>query len=85
MREKLNQIMGNDDILVFTDGSALNNPGPTGAGALIYLESYEANSILLKKSNKYTGELIGIQMGPSRSFGDLGRMAIYFQGSREHW
>ena len=23
--------------------------------------------------------------GPPRGLGDLGRMAIYFQGSREHW
>ena len=23
--------------------------------------------------------------GPPRGFGDLGRMAIYFQGAREHW
>ena len=23
--------------------------------------------------------------GPPRGFGDLGRMAIYFQGFREHW
>ena len=25
------------------------------------------------------------QLWPPRGFGDLGRMAIYFQGSREHW
>ena len=27
----------------------------------------------------------GAQKSPPRGFGDLGRMAIYFQGSREHW
>ena len=67
VREKLNQ-MGNDDIVVFLDGSALNNPSPTGVSAvisLICLDGYEA--ILLKKgvnpiSNNYTGELVGIQI-----------------------
>ena len=52
MREKLNQ-MGNDDIVVFIDGSALNNPGPTGVSAVISvicLDGYEA--ILLKKRCK---------------------------------
>ena len=24
-------------------------------------------------------------MGAPRGFGDIGRMAFYFQGSREHW
>ena len=24
-------------------------------------------------------------LGPPRGFGDLGRMAIYFQGAGEHW
>ena len=44
MMEKLNQI-GNDDMY----RSALSNPGPTGAGAVIYLDGYDANPILLIK------------------------------------
>ena len=56
--------------MVFTDRSALSNPGPTGSGAVIYLDGHEANSILLKKgvnpiSNNYTGELVGIQIALS--------------------
>ena len=26
-----------------------------------------------------------VWLGPPRGFGDLGRMAIYFQGAGEHW
>ena len=53
--------------MVLTDESALNNPGPTGAGAVIYLDGYETNPILLKKGvnpvrNNYTGDLVGIQI-----------------------
>ena len=53
--------------MVLTDGSTLSNPGPTGAGAVIYVDEYDANPILLKKgvnpiSNNYTGELVGIQI-----------------------
>ena len=55
------------DILVFTDGSALGNPGPTGAGAVVYLNGYQSVPVLLKKSvspmsNNYTGELVGIHI-----------------------
>ena len=50
---------------VDVDGSALGNPGPTGAGAVVYLKGYNSSPILLKKgvsplSNNYTGELVGI-------------------------
>ena len=48
VREKLNK-MGNDDIVVLTDGSALSNPCPTGALAVIYVGGYDANPILLKR------------------------------------
>ena len=51
VREKLNE-MGNFDIVVFTEGSALSNPHPTGAGAVIYVDGYDANPILLKKRCK---------------------------------
>ena len=55
------------DVLLFTDGSALGNPGPTGAGALVYLDGYQSVPALLKKSvspmsNNYTGELVYIQI-----------------------
>ena len=66
MREKLNE-MGNFDIVVLTKGSALSNPGSTGAGTVIYVDGYDANPILFKKgvnliSNNYKGELVGIQI-----------------------
>ena len=56
------------DVLLFTDGSALGNPGPTGAGAVAYIDGYKSSPVLLKKgvspiSNNYTGELVGIQIG----------------------
>ena len=55
------------DILVITDGLAFENRGPTGTGALVYLDGYQLESVLLKKSvrlmsSNYTGELVGIQM-----------------------
>ena len=54
--------------MLFTDGSALNNPGPTGAGAVAYIDGYNSVPVLMKKgvtpiSNNYTGELVGIQIG----------------------
>ena len=56
------------DVLLFTNGSALTNPGPTGAGAVIYLDGYSTSPILLQKgvsplSNNYMVELVGIQIG----------------------
>ena len=47
--------------MVFTDGSSLGNPGPTGAGAVIYINGFHTSPILLKMgvepiSNNYTGE-----------------------------
>ncbi|XP_052783101.1 uncharacterized protein LOC128219333 [Mya arenaria] len=55
------------DILVFTDGSSLGNPGPTGAGAAIYLEGYKTNPVLLNKGvsklgNNFSGEMAGIEL-----------------------
>ena len=52
------------DVLLFTDGSALNNPGPTGTGAVVYIDGYNSVPILNKKAvtpmgNNYTGELVG--------------------------
>ena len=56
------------DVLLLTDGSALNNPGPTGAGAVAYIYGYNSTPVLMKKGvtpigNNYTGELVGIQIG----------------------
>ena len=55
------------DVLLFKDGSFLGNPGPTGAGVVVYLDRYQSVPDLLKKSvspmsNNYTGELVGIQI-----------------------
>ena len=36
-------------VVIFTDGSALGKPGPIGAGAVVYLSSYQSSPILLKK------------------------------------
>ena len=37
------------------------NPGPTGAGAVAYIDGYSSAPVLL--SNNDTGELVGIQIG----------------------
>jgi ribonuclease HI len=39
-------------IIIYTDGGARNNPGPAGAGAIIFNESGE----VLKEASKYLGE-----------------------------
>ena len=67
IRDFLNQFTDRE-VLLFTDGSALGNPGPTGAGAVAYVDGYKCSPVLLKKSvsplsNNYTGELVGIQIG----------------------
>ena len=51
---------------MFTDGSALGNPGPTGTGAVIYYKGLEEERICISKpvcsnGGNYFGELIGIQ------------------------
>ena len=53
--------------ICFTDGSALANPGPCGAGAVIYVDSVSNVPILLKrpvssKSVSYHGELAAIDL-----------------------
>ena len=62
IREILGQIDENE-LVAFTDGSALGNLGPTGAGAVVYLKGYHSSPVLLRKgvsplSNNYTGELV---------------------------
>ncbi|XP_045198655.2 uncharacterized protein LOC123552970 [Mercenaria mercenaria] len=54
-------------ILAFTDGSAIGNPGPTGAGAAVYLNGYDSIPVLLKRSvskrgNNFSGEIVGIEI-----------------------
>jgi len=54
-----------EDVICFTDGSTLGNPGPTGSGAAIYLKGLDSIPICLKKSvssegNNYIGELHGL-------------------------
>ena len=64
VRELLTRL-DQDEIIVLTDGSALDNPGPTGG--VVFLDGYQALPILLKKGvspfgNHYTGELVVIQI-----------------------
>ena len=52
--------MKENEVVIFTDGSALGNLGPTGPDAVVYLTGYQSSPILLKKgvsplSNNYTG------------------------------
>ena len=49
IRELLSKLQP-EDVIVFTDGSALNNPGPTGAGGVVYMDGYNSTPVLLKKS-----------------------------------
>ena len=48
IREVLDQCSSRD-VLLFTDAIALTNTGPTGAGAVIYLDGYSTSPILLQK------------------------------------
>ncbi len=54
-----------NSIVAFTDGSALGNPGPCGAGAVIYPNGLDSHPLSLhspvsKSSTSYHGELKGI-------------------------
>ena len=67
IKELLSQIP-HTELLVFTDGSALTNPIPTGGSAMVYLDGPTRSPVCVKKrqsscSNNYTGELVGIQLG----------------------
>jgi len=53
--------------IAFTDGSALGNPGPCGAGAVIYLDGIDSQPVLLRRpvsrrSTSYHGELQAIEL-----------------------
>ncbi|XP_053402811.1 uncharacterized protein LOC128558051 [Mercenaria mercenaria] len=58
------------EISMFTDGSTLGNPGPTGTGACIYFKGTNSDPVQLKcpvspNSNNYVGELNGIRLALS--------------------
>ena len=61
----VNHIKQVKGVLAFTDGSADPNPGPTGAGAAIYLDGLNSEPVLLHKgvsktSSSYMGEVVAI-------------------------
>ena len=54
-------------MLIITDGSAINNPGPTGAGAVIKVNGPTSTQIKLAKAvsnyrTSYDGELEAIKI-----------------------
>jgi len=59
--------LDHNKVVVFTDGSALGNPGPCGAGAAIFLYGMDTDPIKLHKaistnSTSYHGELAAIKL-----------------------
>ncbi|XP_078612824.1 uncharacterized protein LOC144882716 [Branchiostoma floridae x Branchiostoma japonicum] len=53
--------------VIFTDGSALGNPGPTGCAAVVYekwgtTEPFAVRKPVASKSNNYEGELEGLHL-----------------------
>jgi len=48
-------------IIIYTDGGARNNPGPAGAGAIIFDESGK----VLKEASKYLGDGFSLGLGGS--------------------
>ena len=56
-----------DQVVAFSDGSALGNPGPCGAAAVIYLEGIKSSPVILSEAvsslgTSYLGELRGIHL-----------------------
>ena len=56
-----------NDIVIFTDGSALSNPGPCGAGAVIYWKGINSEPTchtraVAARSSSYHGELQAIDL-----------------------
>ena len=54
-------------MLAYTDGSALKNPGPTGAGVLIKIQGHKSIPVklakaILSKGKSFDGELAAILM-----------------------
>ena len=65
VEKTLQSVNGATDITIFTDGSALGNPGPSGAGAFIfYSESWRRDnehiSVPLGQGTNNIGELFAI-------------------------
>ena len=68
--ENISEVLTNlegESIVAFTDRSALGNPGPTGAGAAIYMNGLNSHAERLKKEickngNNYLGEIIGLEI-----------------------
>ncbi len=65
-REYLNSLP-NTTLIVFTDGSALGNPGPCGAAAIIHTHGLDMEPVILGKpissnSSSYHGELAAIDL-----------------------
>ena len=63
----------NFELIMDVDGTFLN-----------IVETHRHLGVHLSSNNKWSKHIDSI-MGPPRVFGDLGRMAIYFQGAGEHW
>ncbi len=62
--------LSNTTLVCFTDGSALGNPGPCGAGAAVYLNGTSSHPVTLhrataKMSTSYHGELTAIHLALS--------------------
>ena len=43
--------LGGESIVAFTEGSAQDNPGPTGAGAAIYINRMNSHAERLKRES----------------------------------
>ena len=60
-------LQNNDYIIAYTDGSALKNPGPCGAGAAIFTKGHSRHPIVLERpisriSHSYHGELQALEL-----------------------
>ncbi len=60
-------------VIIFTDGSALNNPGPCGAATIIYVEGIRSQPIVSANpisslSSSYHGELEALKMAAQSIF-----------------
>ena len=68
--KQLENLKDISNIVAFTDGSALGNPGPTGAGAVIYHNGMSSIPTKLasgvsKLSNNVHGEIFAIKLACS--------------------
>ena len=61
------QLLPKDTVPVFTDGSALKNPGPCGASAVLYRDGLSCEPSVVNKSvslcsTSFHGELVGLDL-----------------------